>query len=39
VLDNIAEKSRDVRAVVISSAIPKIFTAGIDRDWLVHLIA
>jgi len=30
VLDNIAQSGYDVRAAVVSSALPKIFTAGID---------
>lgn len=30
VLDNITESGYDVRALVVSSALPKIFTAGID---------
>jgi len=37
VLDNITEKSNDVRAVVVCSAIQKIFTAGIDFTSLAEM--
>lgn len=33
-MDNIADNSNDIRALVISSALPKIFTAGIDCESL-----
>jgi len=37
VLDNITEQSHDVRAVVISSAIQGIFSAGIDFNGLAEM--
>ena len=30
--DSLVEDGYDVRAVVLSSAFPKIFTAGLDRE-------
>lgn len=31
--DSLTEDGYDVRAVVLSSTFPKIFTAGLDREW------
>lgn len=35
--DSLTKDGYDVRAVVLSSAFPKIFTAGLDREWLYSL--
>ena len=32
--DRISEEADDVRAVILSSSFPKLFTAGLDRMWL-----
>lgn len=34
-IDDIAAKASDIRCLVVSSSIPKIFTAGIDCTFLI----